>query len=257
MTLGGSVAAPIVVRPEAERSTGVAVVMVHGGSWRFGSPSMLADRAQLLALQGYTAVVVAYRQLAESVAWPTPLDDVIDTIAWVQANAEDLGVDPERIVIEGFSAGGHLALLATAAPRVAGVAALALLYPAVWFSADVPAVVEPVRSETGVDLRATATGVLSAHLVLGDDFPVSAVTGLKFECAIGRTFPPSFLVHGTGDRVIPYQSSVRLHDFLTARGLHSELRIHAGVGHAFESDPTWAAEVQADVCRFFDRVLNN
>src|ERR1700676_301021 len=92
-------------------SLATALILLHGGGWRMGSRKAMADYARTLAAQGFLAVAAEYRLLGEA-AWPAQLEDVKDVIRWVRVHAGEYGVDPRKIALEGFSAGGHLALLA-------------------------------------------------------------------------------------------------------------------------------------------------
>jgi acetyl esterase len=88
-----------------------AVVYVHGGAFTGG---MLRSRPTLfsfLAGHGFPVVDVEYR-LAPPPRWNQAAPDVLCALAWVAANASDLGIDPTRVVVMGDSAGGNLALMA-------------------------------------------------------------------------------------------------------------------------------------------------
>ena len=89
-----------------------AVIQIHGGGWIFGS--RLEQGIPLLnhlAANGWVGFNVDY-WLSPRATMPAHVIDVKRAIAWVRANAERYGVDPERIVITGGSAGGHLCALA-------------------------------------------------------------------------------------------------------------------------------------------------
>lgn len=113
-----------------------AIVVVHGGSWRSGDKgeNLLSNTewSRSFAARGFVVYDVQYR-LTPGVRHPVPMNDVLCALAHVRANAAADGVDPERVVLIGRSAGAHLALLAAyrsrEAPcgptaRVAGVVAL-------------------------------------------------------------------------------------------------------------------------------------
>jgi acetyl esterase/lipase len=87
------------------------VVVVHGGSWRHGSSRDFAALNRRLAERGYFVAAPEYRFAPR---WPFPAarDDVRAAVGYLKANAERLGLDPERVVLLGRSAGGQLALLA-------------------------------------------------------------------------------------------------------------------------------------------------
>ncbi len=98
-----------VFRP-ADSKKRPAVIMVHGGGWSSGTPSLQFPLAEQLADRGFVAIPVEYRLTPEE-KYPAGLHDVKTAVRWVRANADALGVDPTKIAISGCSAGGQLACL--------------------------------------------------------------------------------------------------------------------------------------------------
>ena len=98
-----------VFRP-ADDNRHPAVIMVHGGGWSSGTPSLQFPLAEQLADRGFVAIAVEYRLTPEE-KYPAGLYDVKTAVRWVRANAGALGVDPSKIAISGCSAGGQLACL--------------------------------------------------------------------------------------------------------------------------------------------------
>ncbi|MGH9935312.1 MAG: alpha/beta hydrolase, partial [Blastocatellia bacterium] len=100
----------------AERQAGAArpaIVFFFGGGWRTGSPAQFAEHCKYLSARGMVAISVEYR--VRSRHGVTPRECVADAksaIRWVRAHARELGVDAQRIVAGGGSAGGHLAAAA-------------------------------------------------------------------------------------------------------------------------------------------------
>ncbi len=88
-----------------------AVVLFHGGGWTKGKPESVAPHARYLASRGLYTFTAEYRlhsatngvRVADSIA------DAADAARWVIGRADELGIDPERVVLGGGSAGGHLA----------------------------------------------------------------------------------------------------------------------------------------------------
>ncbi len=96
--------------PDGKRLPGV--IQVHGGGWILGSRSEQGiPLLNHLAANGWIGFNVDYR-LSPRATLPEHVIDIKRAIAWVRENADDLGVDPERICITGGSAGGHLTALA-------------------------------------------------------------------------------------------------------------------------------------------------
>jgi acetyl esterase/lipase len=103
-------------RPANGHVSGLALVFVHGGAWYFMDKDM-GTRAffRHLVAQGHTVMDVGYR-LCPEVDIYGMIGDVKHAIAWMKANASRYGINPEKIVLAGGSAGGHLAQLAGYTP---------------------------------------------------------------------------------------------------------------------------------------------
>lgn len=96
--------------------SGIGFIYLHGSAWHYsdkdhGTRPLFAH----LAAQGHVVMDVAYRLCPEVDLWAMA-GDVKRAVAWLKANASQYGVDPEKIVLAGGSAGAHLALLAAYSP---------------------------------------------------------------------------------------------------------------------------------------------
>ncbi len=88
-----------------------AIVWFHGGAWVKGGPTAFNIQSRYLASRGMVCIQVEYR-LLDKASVTTPLSCVQDaksSMRWVRSHAAELGIDPERIIAGGGSAGGHLA----------------------------------------------------------------------------------------------------------------------------------------------------
>ena len=99
----------VVTTPSDDQSPRPAVLYFHAGGFVVGSPQMDAFGTGRLARDlGVVTVSTDYR-LAPEHPFPAALDDCMTTLRWMLANADELGIDPDRIAIMGASAGGGLA----------------------------------------------------------------------------------------------------------------------------------------------------
>ncbi len=111
---GGKLALTLdVFKPQGWKATDKRPVLVtyHGGGWSGGDPTKQYYMTDRLAKRGWVGISVKYR-LASKSTGATPFDSVKDArsaVRYVRAHAAELGIDPNRLVVNGGSAGGHLA----------------------------------------------------------------------------------------------------------------------------------------------------
>jgi acetyl esterase/lipase len=228
------------------------VLLLHGGGWRRGSRAAMRGYGLRVGREGYVCVAAEYRLLGEC-AWPAALHDVKAAIRFMRANASALGLDPERIGVQGNSAGAHLALLAAGTPdRLelegdgghAGVStalgAVVAIYPPTLFH-----FAGPVRS-----------GALPSIALLGRDCSVEAAWQASPQAYASASFPPTFLIHGSADRVVPPAASQRMYELLNEAGASVDLHLFAGLPHGFANVPHHQRVLAREIAAFFARALN-
>ncbi len=211
-----------------------AVVLIHGGSWARGDREDMAGVARRFAASGYVVWNINYR-LAPEHTFPAQLEDARAALAWLHERAATLSVDPERIAVMGYSAGGHLALLL----------GLDEAEPA-------PAVVASGAGPT--DLRVYPRSPAIQRLLGGEleerpdlwksASPITHVT---------PDDPPVVLYHGALDALVGIEQSRSLAARLRAEGVTSRLIEQPWTGHmtAFLFDD---ASIRG-VLDFFDQHL--
>ena len=97
--------------------TGTVIVYLYGGSWHFFDKDVLTRPLfRQLTAQGHVVMDAAHRSCPETDVIGM-VGDVHRAVAWIKANAERYGIDPERVVVMGGSSGAHIALLAAYAPH--------------------------------------------------------------------------------------------------------------------------------------------
>jgi acetyl esterase/lipase len=231
----GSALALEVFSPTA-RSRETAILLVHGGGWRAGSPQSTHVYANYLSSQGFTAITVQYR-LLPSAPWPAQLDDIVSALEWVDAHANDLNVRRERIALQGFSAGAHLSLLAGARAKNLVAAIIAFFAP------------------SRLSLTPQDSAEADAAKLLGfNPDPREATLASPIDQFSGD-FPPTFFLHGSADWMVGANASIRMFEALTNAGVATELHVVAGGHHEFSSQPSMLEPIQSEVISFLDRVV--
>lgn len=174
------------------------------------------DIARWLAEQGVVGVVLKYRlprPKGHVYGHEAPLADAARALALVRANAEAWGVDPARVGIMGFSAGGHLAASASVQLKEGGPDFTALIYPVVSFL--------PGIGHDG-----------SRNNLLGPDAPEELVQRFSSELQVTKDTPPAFLVH-TADDWVRSVNSLRYASALQEAGVRAELHLFHEGGHGY------------------------
>ena len=202
-----------------------AVMLVHGGAWRHGDKDAYTDAAERLARAGYVAAAINYRLVPAGI-YPAAVQDCFCALSYLRANAEAYGIDPERIAVMGYSAGGHLTSLM-------GVAADEPLHApdCAWGPTGAPAAVIPAG--TNHDLRMNPGNELVSDFVGGsiDDIPetwdlASPITHVRE----GRAAPPYLVIHGSDD-VVEIDGATAMVDALRASGNQASFLELEGAGH--------------------------
>lgn len=204
---GGDLAADVYL--PASSGNRPAVLVLHSGSWQRGSKARMTAVSEALARYGFVVINANYR-LAPASRHPAQLSDVRAAVSWIRANARELGVDPRRIGMLGYSAGGHLALLS----------ALSQNGPK-----DASAVQAVVSAGGPTDLT-TLLDVSPLHQFLGktrSESPELYRLASPIEYA-SASAPPTLLIHGEYDLIVPKEQSERLFEKLKALGAPVELR---------------------------------
>lgn len=241
---------------DVERS-GLAFVYLHGSAWYlldkdFGTRPFFKQ----LTAQGHVVMDVAYR-LTPEVDIYGMVGDVKRAVAWMKDNASRYGVNPDRIVLGGGSAGGHLALLAAYTPdnprltpadlagRDLSVRAVISLYG----PTDVQAHYEHTNQKRLIGLPKVEIGQPGAATMektFADAGRVDMLLGGHLHevpeayalaspvTHVGENAPPTLLIQGEPDVVAPAAATCELHDRLVENGVPAVNIIYPLTNHGFD-----------------------
>ena len=240
-----------VYRPPGSQGRAPAVLLVHGGGWRSGDRTQLQGYGILLGRAGYVCVASEYRLIPEA-PWPAQIHDVKAALRWMRANADELGIDPHRIAVEGNSAGAHLALLAAGTPGVAAFEGDGGNPDEATDVAAAIGVYAPTLFSHGATARGAVT--LAALIDAGSEEAASAASPLSHVTA---EFPPTMLIHGTDDELVPVHASIVMYEALAESGVPTELHLYAEQRHAFDATPEFGRQCAAEMLLFLNRYVRD
>jgi acetyl esterase/lipase len=227
----------ITVYPPAGPNNGAAIVVCPGGGYGTLASHEGEPVARWVNEGGATAIVLKYR-LGPRYKHPAMLNDVARAIRTVRQRAGEWRIDPKRIGVLGFSAGGHLASTAST-----------------HFDAGNPSAADPIeRQSSRPDVSILIYPVISleqpwAHAgsrrnLLGEFPDPALVAKFSNERAVTRDTPPTFLVHSTDDKVVPIQHSLNYALALTNAGVPFGMQVYSHGAHGYgmgKDDPVLTA----------------
>lgn len=229
-------------RPAEGKATGAAVVVCPGGGYGGLADHENKPIGEWLAAHGITGIVLKYR-LGPRYHHPVMLGDAARAIRYVRAHAADWKLDPKRIGVLGFSAGGHLAsTIATHFDE--GKPDASDPIDRVSSRPDVAVLIYPV-----ITLTAPSTHVGSLRNLLGDTPDPDLLKLLSNETQVSAKTPPTFLVHSVADTVVPPENSLLFVQACRKMGVPVELHLYEHGPHGFGlggNDP--ALSVWPDLC---------
>ncbi|MFJ5452230.1 pectin acetylesterase PaeX [Pectobacterium jejuense] len=214
----------------AEKPNGMALLITPGGSYqRVVLDKEGSDLAPFFNQQGYTLFVMTYRMPGEGhkEGADAPLADAQRAIRTLRANAEKWHIDPQRIGIMGFSAGGHVAAsLGTrfaqsvypATDAIDSVSArpdfMVLMYPVISMQADI--------AHTG-----------SRKQLIGEQPTEAQVLRYSPEKQVTAQTPPTFLVHAVDDPSVSVDNSLVMFSALREKQIPVEMHLFEKGKHGF------------------------
>jgi len=210
----------------ADAAASTAVIICPGGGYaRLSMDNEGRKVAEWLNSIGVTAFVLKYR--LKEYGQPEPLRDVLRAIRIVRSQAKDFGVAPNRIGVMGFSAGGHVAsCAATLYDHPDGKTE----WPMDDTSArpDFAALIYPV-----ISMREGVTHKGSRENLLGKNPAPDHLYLYSTDEQAAKDTPPTFLVAGTDDKVVPVENSLRFYLALRKAGVPVEMHLFQHGPHGF------------------------
>ncbi len=205
--------------PNKKSATGQAVIVCPGGGY-----SILAydwegtDVAKLLNAQGIAAFVLKYRlpdSLSSTAPEQVPLMDAKQAMRIVREKAADWNINPNKIGIMGFSAGGHLAsTLSTHFEKDTRPDFSILIYPV-------------ISMDKNIAHMGSRNNLIGKH-------PTDAMIKLySNELQVSVNTPPTFLIHATDDDGVPVENSLLYYQALIKNKVPAEMHIYPTGGHGF------------------------
>lgn len=219
--------------PTKRNATGQAVIICPGGGYHYLTYDFEGtDIAKWFNSKGITAFVLKYRlpgSKSVKVSYQAPLQDAQRAMRIVRSQAKKWHLNPNKIGVIGFSAGGHLAsTLGTQFNKPNTFKETAI--DTISARPDFIALIYPV-----VTMKMDYTHKGSRTNLLGENPSEDLVNQYSNELQVTKNTPPTFIVHAEDDKAVPVENSLQLYQALKNKGIEAELHIYPHGGHGFGS----------------------
>ncbi len=234
----------------AKEPSGTAVIVIPGGGYA-GLTYMFEglQTAEWLASVGVSAFVLKYRLPEDQYMQDRsvgPLIDVQQAVRYVRANAKEYGIDPQKIGVIGFSAGGHLASV------------VSTHYNDDVYKSDFKVSARPdfsILIYPVITMEPATTHMGSREALIGKDAPQALTDKFSSDKQVTKDTPPAFLVHALDDNLVPYVNSIMYTDALRKNGVEAELHLYARGDHGLRAkSPIETQSFWHDACEKWMRM---
>jgi acetyl esterase/lipase len=240
--------------PEKHDTSGISVIICPGGSYYWLDMNNEGySVARYLNSRGITAFVLHYRTARHGNQHPAMIQDLQRSMQIVKENAADYKINPEKVGIIGFSAGGHLA--GTAAEYFdtdfIGRGEKSFIPAKPYFAA----MIYPV-----VSMEDSICHKKSRKNLLGKNHSLEAAKMMSLEKNVRPDMPPIFFLHCTGDKTVDYRNSIIMDKTLTDKNVpHKFLLLdeNGRGGHGFGIKPNGKATGWIDEFLKWLQTINN
>ena len=265
------------------------IVFIHGGGWMRGDshrsgafvdfPGVLAS----LSARGYVVASIEYRLSSEAV-FPAQAQDVKAAIRWLRSHGSEYGIDPERAMTWGPSAGGHLASLVAVSCHAQALEPVPIVNTAApdsradangssnasdcvqgsvsWFGVfDFASIAAQAKQDkaSSRDVPDTAEWrLLGCFANKCENGQMAAASPVTY---VNAKNPPMLLIVGSDDKIVPYHQTLEMAEKLKASGVSCELIVIPGVDHSLigkTPEETRQANLKAldATFRFIDKTMS-
>lgn len=228
-----------------------AVIICPGGGYEYCSVREAEPVALRYAAYGIPAFVLRYSCVNK--LFPTALLELAAAMAYVRSNAEELGVDPEKIMVSGFSAGGHLA------------ASLAVHWNKPFITDTLGGSSDLYKPNGAVLCYPVITSGEKRHdgsivNIVGADYPAEMMETVSLEKQVSEATPPVFIWHTADDGLVPVENTLMFTAALAEKKIPFACHIFESGVHGLslcdDSTAGYDGHINPDCARWFGMAVD-
>lgn len=225
-----------VYMPETEEEELDVLLVIHGGAWMLGDQTMFAKECMDGAKAGFATVAVDYSMLQDKVNALDMVDEIEASVAKAKSVIEEKGFKTGKMIIAGHSAGAHLSVLYGFTRYETSPIPIAFI---VGNATPSNFLDENGNGKTTLEkFRYLLTSFLAGDLVLPFTKKTvqAEIDAINPIANVSSEVPPTILVHGKKDSMVPYSNSVELYEKLTECGVDCRFITYENSDHMLMED---------------------
>lgn len=228
------------------------LVFVQGSAWKTADFTRQLPQFTDFARAGFVVATVRHRDCTKGHPFPAYLQDVKCAIRFLRKNAEEYGIDPQRVCIWGTSSGGNTAMLVGATAdderyetaEHAGYSDSVKAVISCFGPSDMPTLSAPlIETDEGKMMGAAICGSADLELFRATAIEMSPVNHIHKD----KAYPPFLLLNGTADPIVPHNQMEIMYEKLIECGVHTEAYYVDGADH---EDNFWSRQVLDIILKF-------
>ncbi len=235
------------------------VLLIHGGAWIGGDKSLYAETVSYCANSlGIAAASINYRYLSDDIDLNDIVEDIDSALKAIKAKGDENGVNINKVLLTGASAGAHLSMLYAYSQRTT-----APITPVAVFSYCGPTDLYDDNFYNNNSLGSTATMCELMSKACGQQFTIDTKENAKDALAkvspityVDENTVPTAICHGQKDSIVPYSNATSIVEKFEQYGVNYDFIIYPNSDHDLGSDPEQAQQANDLLYQYASTYLN-
>lgn len=245
--------------PENIKTPNGIILYIHGGGWHSGSKEVHHADCEHFCRLGYVCASMNYRYVSDEINVSDELDDITEALKTMKTECEKYGMDAEKVILSGGSAGAHLALLyaytRSSEASLAPVAVCAYCPPVDCAAGDFLLGISGEFEDWKYDILSKCCGVKITKNDFCDSLQQQALKKISPKEYLSEKCVPITVFHGRHDELVPFEHIVSFVSMLEKYGIENDFLIYENSGHAQDKDPETALQAKNIIKKYAERYL--
>lgn len=243
--------------PKAAKTNAGVILFIHGGGWHQGYKEAHRPDAEFFCNEGYVSATINYRFVSESLNVFDELDDISSALETIKIICSEYGLNTEKLILSGASAGAHLALLYAYTRKgiapLSPVAVCAYCPPVDCSKTDFLIGISGQFESWKYEILSKCCGVKITKETILNEPQQQALKRISPEAYVSNSSVPTAVFHGKLDDIIPLSHIENFIGLLDKNGVKNNLLIYENSGHTLDKDPKTAEKTREIIKKYLKK----